>query len=132
MAQIEVTSEELLAGARDRIEEITAGEALDRHADGDGVFVDVRTEAELDAVIPGAAHVPRALIEFEADPTSEYHDPVFDPGRSYVCYCTVGLRSAFVTDRLQRMGYDVVNLDGGIEAWRDAGGDVVSPGATAD
>jgi rhodanese-related sulfurtransferase len=127
MAQIEVTADELLAEARARIEEITAGEALERHADGDAVFVDVRTEAELDTVIPGAAHVPRALIEFEADPTSEYHDSVFDPDRPYVCYCTVGLRSAFVTDRLGRMGYDIVNLDGGIEAWRDAGGEVVSP-----
>ena len=132
MAQIEITANELLAEARDRIEEIAAEEALTRHGEEDVTFLDVRTEAELDTIIPGAAHIPRALIEFKADPTTDSHDPVFDPTERYVCYCTVGLRSAFVTDRLQRMGYDITNLNGGIEAWRDTGGEVVSPEATTD
>lgn len=131
MAELAVTADELLAETRDRIDEIAAEEALARHGENGVSFLDVRTEAERESMIPGAVHVPRALIEFKADPTSEYHDPAFDPEKWYVCYCTVGLRSAFVTDRLQRMGYDIVNLDGGIEAWSDTGGTVVSPEATS-
>ncbi|WP_226042680.1 rhodanese-like domain-containing protein [Natrinema sp. DC36] len=126
MAKIEITAEELLAEARQRIDEISAEEAINRHGDGEVVFVDVRDENELDdGLIPGTEHVPRGMIEFKADPTSNYHNLAFDPDKQYVCYCAVGLRSAFVTDRLRRMGYDIVNLDGGIKAWRDAGGAVV-------
>lgn len=126
MAKIEITAEELLSEARERIDEISAEEAINRHGSGEVVFVDVRDENELDdGLIPDAEHVPRGMIEFKADPTSDYHNHVFDPAKQYVCYCAVGLRSTFVTDRLGRMGYDIVNLDGGIKAWRDAGGVVV-------
>jgi rhodanese-related sulfurtransferase len=113
---------DLLTETRERIEEIGPSDAVDRLDEDDTVFLDVRETAEVrdDDVIPGAAHVPRAMIEFKADPASGYHDPALNPEREYVCYCVVGLRSAFVTDRLQQMGYDIVNLDGGITAWKDA------------
>lgn len=127
MTDLERTAEELLAEARRRITEISPAEALDRHGDDGVVFLDVRDEVEVrdGGVIPGAAHVSRGRVEFKADPTDDHHDPVFRPDAEYVCYCVVGLRSTFVTDRLQQMGYDAVNLDGGISAWAEAGGEVV-------
>jgi rhodanese-related sulfurtransferase len=120
--QLERSASDLLTDTRDRIREIGPAEARERHRDEETVFLDVRETAEVqdNDVIPGAAHVPRAMVEFKADPTTEYHDSAFDPANQYVCYCVVGLRSAFVTDRLQQMGYDIVNLDGGITAWKDA------------
>lgn len=125
MKQLQITSQDLLEESRQRIEEVSAEQAQEEHG-GDVVFLDVRDEIEVreDALIPGAIHVPRGLIEFKADPTSDYHENVFDPETRYICYCTVGLRSTFVTDRLDTMGYDIANLAGGIEAWREAGGNV--------
>lgn len=128
MSGVDRTADEFLAEARERIDEVSAAEAMDRHGPDGPVFLDVRDETEVrgDGVIPGAVHTSRGMIEFEADPTSDYHLPAFDPDERYVCYCAVGLRSTFVTDRLREMGYDVANLAGGIEAWRDAGGDVAA------
>lgn len=128
MAELRTTARELLDGARSRIDEVSATDALARHGDPDVVFVDVRDEREVtaDGMIPGAEHVPRGMIEFKADPTSDYYEPTFDLDKEYICYCAVGLRSTFVTDTLSEMGYDIANLDGGIEAWREAGGRVVA------
>jgi len=37
-------------------------------------------------------------------------------------YCGGGYRSVLAADALQHMGYtNVVSMDGGIKAWRDAG-----------
>ena len=37
--------------------------------------------------------------------------------REIVVYCRVGNRSAFASSMLARLGYKVVNLDGGIMLW---------------
>jgi rhodanese-related sulfurtransferase len=122
MGELQRTAKEMLAATRDRITEVDPSQAHDRLQDDDTVFLDVRDADEVrgNDVIPGSEHVSRGMVEFKADPESSYHDPAFDPDQRYVCYCVVGLRSAFVTDRLQEMGYDIVNLAGGITAWKDA------------
>jgi rhodanese-related sulfurtransferase len=39
-----------------------------------------------------------------------------------VLYCGGGYRSALAADSLQQMGYgNVMSMDGGIRAWREAG-----------
>lgn len=88
----------------------------------------MRDTEEISETIPGSVHTSRGMVEFKADPTTDYHEAFFDREMAYVCYCVVGLRSTFVTDRLAEMGYDIANLEGGIEAWKDAGGAVVSAG----
>lgn len=65
------------------------------------------------------------MVEFKADPESSYHKDFFDKEKEYICYCMVGLRSAFVTDRLSELGYDIANLEGGIEVWQAVGGEVL-------
>ena len=43
-----------------------------------------------------------------------------DPDRTTVVYCRSGPRSAWATERLMEMGFSrVLNLKGGILAWRD-------------
>ncbi len=81
------------------------------------VVVDVRPEAERAvSMLPGA--VP--LDDYEAHP-ERY------AGRRVVTYCTVGVRSGLVANRLRKDGVDVVNFRGSILAWTLADGALVTP-----
>lgn len=128
MSDLRESADDLLASARERIDEITAKEAKECLDEEDVVFLDVRDPDEIreDGIIPGSVHTSRGMVEFKADPETEYYEDFFDLETEYVCYCVVGLRSAFVTDRLDQMGYDIANLEGGIEAWKAVGGEIVA------
>ncbi len=81
------------------------------HDDGRIVFIDARTPEERTvSVLPGAITVE----EFLADP-GRYSD------RTAVAYCTVGYRSAQVTEQLNADGHEVYNFEGSILAWTHAG-----------
>ena len=92
--------------------------------DGPGpVLVDIRDirEVWIEGSIPDAEHAPRGMIEFWADPGTEYYKPFFDPGNRYVLYCNEGGRSALAARDLRAMGYhDVAHLNGGFTAWQAA------------
>lgn len=115
---------ELVAEAKGRIENLDV-EAVERElVDGSAVLVDVREAEELDANgrIPGAVHMPRGMLEFYADPTSPYHREPLDPSKRVILHCASGGRSALAADALRQMGYArVAHLDGGINAWKEAG-----------
>ena len=65
------------------------------------------------------------MLEFWADPSSPYHRPEFDPGRRTILYCASGGPSALAAATLQELGYGrVAHLDGGFNAWREAGREV--------
>jgi len=83
---------------------------------GDIVLVDVRETVEYEADhIAGALLCP--LSTFEAE-----HFPVF-PGKRVVIHCAVGKRSAAACKQLRQVDYpnEVVNMAGGIAAWKDDG-----------
>jgi rhodanese-related sulfurtransferase len=42
-------------------------------------------------------------------------------GREIVAYCRTGNRSAFAAAYLKRLGYNVKNLEGGIQSWAGKG-----------
>lgn len=87
-------------------------------------IVDIRDVRELyrEGKIPGAIHAPRGMLEFWADPESEYHREVFSSGKRLVLYCAKSHRSALATETLQRMGLNpVCHIGGGFEAWKQAG-----------
>ena len=92
----------------------------------DVVFVDVREGAEVaNGKIPGAVHVPRGVLEFIADPNSPLHNEALSSGKHLVIYCASGGRSALAGKTLKDMGIDKVsNMLGGIQAWREADGDI--------
>ena len=117
---------ELAEQAQSEIESMTVDEALPRYADGDLVFVDVRDirEVEKSGTIKGAQHAPRGMIEFWFDPESPYHREIYgDAGKTYVLFCNAEWRSALCAKSLQDMGIkNVVQLFGGLPAWREAGG----------
>jgi rhodanese-related sulfurtransferase len=86
---------------------------------------DIR-EVWIEGSIPEAEHASRGMIEFWADPGTEYYKDFFDPENRYVLYCNEAGRSALAAKRLAEMGYrDVAHLEGGFSAWQEAGGAIV-------
>jgi rhodanese-related sulfurtransferase len=116
---------QLMAAAEARVTSITAQEAMEQG--GKLTIVDIRDirELERDGRIPGSFHAPRGMLEFWVDPESPYFKPIFGEDRTFVFHCASGWRSLLATDTLQRMGLKpVVNLKGGLAAWKEAGGPI--------
>ncbi len=121
---------DMVAAASREIRVLSVHEALDMHGREDVLFIDLRDVRELAKTgrIPGARHVPRGLLEFWIDPKSPYHRPFFAEDRTFIFYCAVSWRSALATKAAQDMGLaPVTHLDGGLEAWIEAGGPVEPP-----
>jgi rhodanese-related sulfurtransferase len=118
---------DLVADAEKRIKAISAEEALAESSAEDVTFVDLRDVRELkrEGKIPGAFHCPRGLLEFWIDPASPYYNKKFAEDKRFIFYCNLGWRSALATDIAQKMGLkNVCHVDGGFEAWKEAGGAV--------
>lgn len=113
---------ELVAEAKQRVENLTPDD-VEREMAAGAVVVDLRESEELaGGRIPGAVHVSRGMLEFRADPTSPYHDAALDPSARVILHCAAGGRSALAAVTLKEMGYDnVAHLDGGFGAWQGAG-----------
>ena len=71
-------------------------------------------------IIPDSVHVPRSVLEWRADPTSESHDPSLR-GKRLVIVCAQGYSSSLAAATLVDLGVDAGDLDGGFEAWAAAG-----------
>lgn len=90
----------------------------------DTVFVDLREPDELSksGKVQGSLHIPRGLLEFQADPSSPSHKPELGPDKHVVLYCGSGSRSALAAKTLGEMGFrHVAHVQGGFPALRDAG-----------
>jgi len=109
----------MLAEARSRIPRYTPAEAM--AADGI-LLVDLRStdERRERGVIPGSVHVPRSVLEWRADPTSAHHDLAL-AGRRLALVCARGYSSSLAAATLVELGVDAGDLDGGFEAWVEAG-----------
>lgn len=102
------------------VPQITAAELAKRAATGDVVVVDVRHQSEWNAGhLANARHIPLGYL---ADRLAE----VPEDG-TVVVQCEAGARSAIAASLLRRANRTrVVNLTGGIAAWRNAGLPVAS------
>src|SRR4051812_50200919 len=69
----------------------------------------------------GAVNVSRGMLEFRADPESQYHNPAFQQGKTVLTYCASGGRSALAGQTLKEMGYRTVYNIGGLKELADAG-----------
>lgn len=89
------------------------------------VLIDVRTQAEFDAGhILDARHVPQEQLAASVEGLKKFKDKVV------VAYCESGMRSGAATRVLQAAGFTkVVNLKGGLQAWRADNLPLVKPGA---
>jgi rhodanese-related sulfurtransferase len=85
-------------------------------AGGRVAVLDVRSEEQWNAVgnMPGAVHVPDATdVESRLDDLPERE--------AVLVVCTDGERSAELAERLGGQDRKAVSIEGGMEAWRDAG-----------
>lgn len=126
------TAAQMVAEAKERIENLTPEQAAAELEGGDVILIDIREDADRiqNGIIPNSVRAPRGMLEFWADPTSAFHREEFDPARRTILYCGGGGQSALAADTLQSMGYNVAHLDGGITAWKEEGRpvDEVEPG----
>jgi len=118
---------DLVAEANAEIDIISVDDALNLQEDANTQFVDIRDVRELgrEGTIPGAFHCPRGLLEFWVDPESPYHKDIFASGKKFIFFCQSSWRSALATQSVQRMGLaPVAHMEGGLTAWKEAGGPV--------
>lgn len=117
----------MIAEAKGRIENLSMEQVeLERH-DGNALLIDIRDVRELwrEGTIPGSRHVPRGMLEFWADPESEYYKDFMQRDARLILFCAGGQRSALATDVLGRLGYtNVAHLEIGFDEWKRRGGDV--------
>ncbi len=83
--------------------------------------IDTRTRADYDPWhYPGAVHHEFWDLYRDTSP--------LDPGRCYVLYCELGLKTAQLAEKLQSAGYEAYSFKGGVRALR-AYGDAVAASA---
>ncbi len=118
------TSKDFLAEANAVVPRITPEEGIAKHAAGATTFVDVRDSAVVaeTGTIEGALRITRGMIEFKADPDTEYYDAALKKDADIVLVCGAGGQAALAGKTLKDMGYIHVSNVGGFSAWRDAGG----------
>lgn len=108
----------LVDEVRKRVNECTVADAKTRLDRGEPLyFIDVREDHEFAKDhASGARHLGKGVLERDIETV------VPDKRASIILYCGGGYRSALAADALRQMGYtNVVSMDGGIKAWRDAG-----------
>lgn len=130
MKRLRVSAAELVAQARDRIEELETADALKLLGDPDLVVVDIRDvrERQRKGYIPGSIHCPRGMIEFWVDPASPYFKDVFGQAdKKFLFHCASGWRSALTVRTLQEMGFEACHLKEGFSSWEAAGGPIEFP-----
>jgi rhodanese-related sulfurtransferase len=90
------------------------------HVTDGGALLDVREPFEYRAgYAPGAVNLPlRQLAAGEGELT---------PDRRIAVICRSGNRSGMAVQHLRRLGYDAVNVAGGMAAWQGAGLPVEAP-----
>ena len=130
MPKLKLTSAEMVADARARIEEIETPDLIAMLDDPDLVVVDIRDirERQRSGYIPGSFHAPRGMMEFWVDPDSPYFKDIFgQDGKKFVFHCASGWRSALTTATLQDMGFEAAHLREGFSTWEKQGGPVEFP-----
>jgi len=94
------------------------------------LFVDLReaSERERHGALPRAVHVPYGELEPSLASGGTLKRLAEGASGPIVFYCAFGERSAMATERAHELGLsDAVNLEGGIDAWKTAGGEIATP-----
>ncbi|MBV9795227.1 MAG: sulfurtransferase [Actinobacteria bacterium] len=119
-----VTIDELLATARKELCRLQPDEALAAMRDG-GALIDIRSDSQIarDGTIDGALVIARNVLEWRLDPASGHRHPRA-PGLAdhVILLCDEGYQSSLAAATLQQLGFArATDVDGGFQAWRQAG-----------
>ena len=86
-----------------------------------------RSEREKYGVIPGSLHAPYPELQENIRPGGMLHELASATGKRIVFYCAFGERSAMAVQAAQDAGLATAcHIHGGLDAWRTAGGPLVS------
>jgi rhodanese-related sulfurtransferase len=118
------TIEDLLAAARDGLTRLGPDAAHRAAADG-ATLIDIRADSQIarDGTIPGALVIPRNVLEWRLDPSSDHRQPDA-PGvdAQVILFCDEGYASSLAAATLHKLGFRrATDLDGGFQAWSEAG-----------
>lgn len=109
--------DEIIRRLRSELPTTNVHDIAKRLETGSVTLVDVREADEhAQGYIPGSLFIPRTYLEMRIE------DTIKDKDREIVLYCASGTRSLFAAKALRDLGYtNVVNLEGGFNAWKNAG-----------
>jgi rhodanese-related sulfurtransferase len=115
--------------AKSKITEVDVNQAQKMINEGYKIL-DVRESGEhLSDAIKGSLNIPRGILEAAADLQYPGANPAIRDARDdkWLILCRTSGRSAMATVVLQEMGFsDVVNIAGGMLAWKESGLDTIS------
>ena len=116
--------DDMLAEARRRIVRLPPRDAW-RVMDAGGVLVDLRCDDDRRrfGIVPGSIHIPRTVLEWRADPESQWRDDrIARLDAHLVLMCSDGYSSSLAAASLCDLGFsDVGDVIGGFTAWRRDG-----------
>jgi len=119
------TVEDLIVAARAGAERVTAAQAQNELADGTAILVDHRTleQRREHGDIPGAIPMSMTVVPWRLDPQSPWKIPqAVDHDTRVLVVCQEGYSSSLSVEWLRDLGMrNVADVEGGFEAWRDAG-----------
>lgn len=103
---------------------MTAEDAIAKYNAGGAVFIDVRDSGAIaqSGTIKGAHRIARGMMEFAADPGTQFHNAALQKDAEICLVCGAGGQAALAGKTLKDMGFTNVTNIGGFSAWKDAGG----------
>jgi rhodanese-related sulfurtransferase len=119
-----ITIDDLLAAARGGLRRLAPGQARQAMSSG-AVLIDIRADSQIarDGTVPGALVIARNVLEWRLDPASQHcHPRAPGLGDHVILLCDEGYQSSLAAATLQQLGFTLAtDVDGGFQAWRQAG-----------
>jgi len=117
------TSADFMNEANAAVPRIPGAEAIAKHGT-DAVFVDVRDSGAIakTGTIAGAHRIARGMMEFVADPETQFHNVALQKDAEIYLVCGAGGQAALAGKTLKDMGFQNITNIGGFGEWKEAGG----------
>ena len=123
------SAQQLVQEAYTEIRTIDKKEAFNLVKENKCNLIDIRDvrELEREGRIKNSIHIPRGMLEFWMDPSSQYFkEGKLDFEKEMVLFCAAGSRSALAAKSLQEMGFQKVShIAGGFGALQDSEFEVI-------
>ena len=123
------TAQALVAEAYSEVITINSKQAFELVKENKCNLIDIRDvrELEKEGRIENSIHIPRGMLEFWIDPSSQYFkEGKLDLEKEMVLFCAAGARSALAAKSLQDMGFQKVShVAGGFSALQDSEFEVI-------
>ena len=111
------SAQTLVAEAYSEVKTINTKEAFNLVTENKCNLIDIRDirELEKEGKVENAIHIPRGMLEFWIDPSSQYFkEGKLDLEKEMVLFCAAGARSALAAKALQDMNKEKVShIEGG-------------------